>query len=334
MSDSLLDKVKISTRLIAEEALRRGYTVDYLPGGKSKTGVLIINDGHATYVLKSTVGTLSKAYGVFVATNKYLMGQLLQKFNLPVPETVLYNGGDLPLDFLADKKSVAVKPLDTNHGVGVSTSVMTADDLAGAILRAQKAAKSTAVLVQEMATGIDHRLLVVGDKLVAAAYRKPAVIIGDGEHTIAELIFEENNNPLRGEGHSKPLTLLDLDLITKYISKKGFSQADVLEKGKVLELSGVANLSQGGMAIDVTDSVHPSVAAIAVKATKVAGLGVCGVDIMCADISKDAAESNPKIIELNESPGIRMHHFPSEGTPRDVASAILDQAIASGGLMI
>ncbi len=332
MTDELLDKMKISTRLIAEEALRRGYTVDYLPAGKTKTGVLVINNGQANFVLKSTVGTLSRAYGVFVATNKYLMGQLLEKFNLPVPATYLYDGSELPLRFLNEHGAVAVKPIDTNHGVGVSTGIATADDLASAILRAQKAAKSQTVLVQEMALGIDYRLLVVGDALVAAAYRKPALIIGDGTHTIAELIAFENDNPLRGAGHSKPLTLLDIDLITKYISKKGHEITDVLGQDEQLALSGVANLSQGGMAVDVTDSVHPSIVEIAVKATKVAGLGVCGVDIMCEDITQDAAVIHPKIIELNESPGIRMHHFPSAGKSRDAASAILNQALNTRGL--
>jgi cyanophycin synthetase len=329
-----LDKMKISTRLIAEEALRRGLSVKYLLGGRTKTGVLIIGDGKSRIIIKSTVGALTKGYGVFVATNKFLMSQLLSEFGLPTPTTMVYSD-ELSVNAFLDKyKKLVVKPIDTNHGVGITTDITTKEELATAIDRAQKAAKNSAVLVQEMVSGIDHRFLVVGDKLVAAAYREPTFVVGDGVRTIGQLIDEENTNPLRGSGHSKPLSTIDKVITGKHMSKIGKSLDLVLPKGEKLALSGVANLSQGGRAIDVTDSVHPSIAEIAVKATKVAGLGVCGVDIMCDDITKDAAVSLPKIIELNESPGIRMHHFPSKGAGRDVASAILDQALMVGGLSL
>lgn len=325
----LLNQMKITTRLIAEEALRRGYDIEYFRGGKAITGVLVIVTPKGRILIKSSVGTLTRGYGIFVATNKYLMGQLFERFGIPTPELILYSDNKQAREFLKDHQKVVVKPVDTNHGVGITVGVDDEDRLLVALERASRVSKK-GVLIQEMCSGIDHRVLVVGDKVVAAAYREPAAVTGDGKSSVEGLIRKENKNPLRGKGHSKPLTHIDTKIAAKHLASLHLTLQDVLKKGEVVRLAGVANLSQGGMAVDVTDKVHPKIAAMAVRAAQLAGLGVCGVDIMCTDINQDPEISNPRIIELNESPGIRMHHFPSVGKPRQVAKAIIDQALTNG----
>lgn len=326
---ALLKQMKLSTRLIAEEALRRGFSIDYFRGGKTITGLLLVTTPMGTVALKSSVGTLTRGYGVFVANNKLMMAQLFKRFAIPIPDFLFIEDEADAIAFLQKHKRVVVKPIDTDHGVGVTTNITSKDVLLVAIAKAQQASKKGA-LIQEMCAGIDHRILVVGNRVVAAAYRKSAAIIGDGRQTIGELIAAENKNPLRGQGHTKPLTFLDVEAAAVYLQGQGKSLESVPVAGESIQLASVANLSQGGQAIDVTNTLHPNIAAMAVAAAKIAGLGVAGVDIMCTDITKHPDESKPRIIELNESPGIRMHHFPSKGVPRNVASAILDQALTHG----
>lgn len=330
--ETMLDQMKISTRLIAEEALRRGFDVKYFPGGHTKTGVMVVTHDGICHIVKSTVGGFTQGYGVFVATNKYMMSQLLTEFNIPTPKTLLYTTEVEALDFLQTYKKLVVKPIDTNHGVGVTTGIITEVALKTALDRANKAGKGRGILIQEMCEGIDYRLLVVGDTVVAAAYREAAQVVGDGVHTIAELLVDENSSPLRGKGHSKPLSMINTPVAEKYLHHQGKSLQDIPMKGEKMVLAGAANLSQGGSAVDVTDSVHSDIKAMAVRAAKIAGLGVCGVDVMSKDISLPSAQSLSYVIELNESPGIRMHHFPSIGKSRDVASAILDQVLQTKGL--
>ncbi|HYP53924.1 MAG TPA: Mur ligase family protein, partial [Pyrinomonadaceae bacterium] len=190
---------------------------------------------------------------------------------------------------------------------------------------------SREVMVEELYEGKNYRVLVVGGRVVAASERVACHVRGDGERTIAELIEEANRDPRRGEGHEKPLTKIVVDeIVLAHLSKHGLALSDVPERGEVVYLRDGINLSTGGEARDVTDDVHPSVARLCERAALVAGLDICGVDLVLKDISRPFKRGEGGVIELNASPGLRMHLFPSEGQRREVGDAVVGLMYAEG----
>jgi cyanophycin synthetase len=174
-------------------------------------------------------------------------------------------------------------------------------------------------------------LLVVGDKLVAAARRDPPKVVGDGIQTVAELVAQVNQDPRRGSGHSTSLTKIRIDDIARAcLANQGFSPETVPAKGQRVNLRNNANLSTGGSATDVTDDVHPEVAARAVAAAHMVGLDICGVDLVCDSILRPIEELGGGIVEVNAAPGLRMHLSPSFGKGRAVGEAIISSMFKSG----
>ena len=191
--------------------------------------------------------------------------------------------------------------------------------------------QGSGVVVEEMIRGFDHRMLVVNGELVAAAKRVPAHIVGDGKHTIAELVEAVNRDPRRGVGHENMLTILRLDEgADALLEENGFTVNSVPEPGVEVFLRRTANLSTGGTAIDVTDSVHPENKIMAERAVKAIGLDIGGVDFLTDDISSSYRETGGAICEVNAGPGIRMHIAPSEGEPQDVGAAVMDMLYPPG----
>jgi cyanophycin synthetase len=228
---------------------------------------------------------------------------------------------------------VVMKPLDGNHGRGVTTDIATEDAARAAFELAQGQARGAnkAVIVERQLPGNDHRVLVIGGKMVACAERVPAQVTGDGEHTIAELIAEVNRDPRRGRGHAEVLTRIVPDgAMRTLLAKGGRTLHDVPAAGEVVRLRGTANLSSGGTAIDRTDTIHPENAAIAEQAAAVIGLDVAGIDFLSPDISRPVRETGGGIVEVNAAPGFRMHLQPSEGRPRNVARPVIDALFPRG----
>jgi hypothetical protein len=179
-------------------------------------------------------------------------------------------------------------------------------------------------MVEKYLPGNDFRLLVVGDKLVAAARRDPPHVIGDGVHTVRELVDKVNADPRRGEGHATSLTKIRFDDIAiARLDVQGFKPDSIPEVGRRVILRNNANLSTGGTATDVTDDVHPEVAARAVAAAQMVGLDICGVDVVCESVHKPLEEQNGGIVEVNAAPGLRMHLSPSFGKGRNVGEAVI-----------
>jgi cyanophycin synthetase len=180
------------------------------------------------------------------------------------------------------------------------------------------------VVIEELLQGKDYRVLVVGGRVVAAAERSPCHVTGNGKNTIAELIEIENRDPRRGEGHEKPLTRIYVDeTLEVFLGKGGHTLAGVPPAGERVVLSGSANLSTGGTARDVTDALHPEVRAVCERAARALDLDVCGVDLVMEDVTRPFAAGRGGVVEVNASPGLRMHLHPSEGARREVADAIL-----------
>ena len=224
---------------------------------------------------------------------------------------------------------VVVKPQDGNQGRGVATNLTTREQVTAAFAAAQKEGQS--VLVEKFAPGHDYRLLVVGDRVVAAARREPAQVLGDGVHSVAQLVELANADPRRGEHHATVLSKIKLDAIAEAVlADQGFTPASVPPAGAVVLIRRNANLSTGGTAIDVTERVHPAVAAAAIDAAKIVGLDIAGIDVVAQDISRPLGEQGGVIVEVNAAPGLRMHLEPSVGISRPVGKAIVDALFPAG----
>ncbi|MCX8087586.1 MAG: cyanophycin synthetase [Rhodocyclaceae bacterium] len=265
-----------------------------------------------------------------IAQDKELTKELLRAAGVPVPVgRVVDNVEDGWKAALEIGLPVVTKPYDGNQGKGVTVNIVNRDHFEIVFAVAQEYSKH--VMVEKFITGHDFRLLVVGDKLVAAARRDPPHVIGDGVHTVRELVDIVNSDPRRGEGHATSLTKIRFDEIAHArLAVQGYTADSVLPKGARAVLRNNANLSTGGTATDVTDDVHPAVAARAIAAAKMVGLDIAGVDVVCENIDRPLEEQGGGIVEVNAAPGLRMHLDPSYGKGRDVGSAIIDLLFPPG----
>ena len=259
-----------------------------------------------------------------VAQDKDLTKKLLRAAGVPVPHgRPASDPGDAWAAALEIGLPVVLKPQDGNQGKGVTVNIMTRAHLDIAF---RAAAEYGEVLVERFLPGCDFRLLVVGDKLVAAARREPPQVVGDDVHTVRELVDIVNQDPRRGEGHATSLTKIRFDdIAVARLDTQGLSPESVPSKGQRVILRNNANLSTGGTATDVTDEVHPAVAARAVAAAQMIGLHICGVDVVCESMLQPLEAQNGGVVEVNAAPGLRMHISPSYGKGRAVGVAMIDE---------
>ncbi|NLF07571.1 MAG: cyanophycin synthetase, partial [Pirellulaceae bacterium] len=224
---------------------------------------------------------------------------------------------------------VVVKPRDGNQGRGVATNLHTREQVAAAFAAAKL--ESDSVLVEQFAPGQDYRLLIVGERLAAAARREPAHVIGDGSRTINQLIEKANQDPRRGDHHATVLSKIKLDAVSlAVLSEQGHSPESVPSEGERVLIRRNANLSTGGTAIDVTERVHPAVTAGAIDAARSVGLDIAGIDVVAQDISRPLQEQSGVVVEVNAAPGLRMHLQPSAGISRPVGEAIVELMFPPG----
>jgi cyanophycin synthetase len=258
-----------------------------------------------------------------VAQDKQLTRDLLRSAGVPVPE-------GRPVDDAEDAWSAAedlggpvvVKPQYGNQGRGVATDLTTREQVLAAYAAAKE--EGSAVVVERFVPGVDFRVLVVGDAVVAASLREPAHVVGDGRSTVAELVAVANLDPRRSDGHATALSYIKLDPIgLGVLAEQGYTPESVPPEGARVLIRRNGNLSTGGTATDVTDRVHPEVAARAVEAARVVGLDVAGVDVVARDIGRPLEEQAGAVVEVNAGPGLRMHLEPSAGTPRPVGDAVV-----------
>ena len=264
-----------------------------------------------------------------IAQDKDLTKRLLASAGVPVPT-------GRPVTDFADACLVAeeigwpvvVKPRDGNQGKGVTVNIVSTDHLE---IAHKVAAEHGEVMVERYLPGNDFRLLVVGDRLVAAARRDPPHVIGDGVHTVRQLVDKVNEDPRRGEGHATSLTKIRFDEIAvARLQVQGLKPDDVPEKGRRVIMRNNANLSTGGTATDVTDDVHPEVAARAIAAAQTIGLEICGVDVLAESVHLPLEDQNGGIVEVNAAPGLRMHLSPSYGKGRNVGEAVINNLYKLG----
>jgi len=315
-----------STQAILDEARRRHIPVRRL----GEDSLLQLGYGRQMRFIQASLPGATSNVAVDLAKNKQLAKDLLREHNIPVPAGGIVDSEDAAI-VLAEQIGypIVVKPLDANQGKGVTANIR--DD--NLLRQAYRLASSYnyQVIVEKYIQGKDYRILVVGDQVVAAAERKPPYIVGDGIQSISELVAQENRNPLRGIGHEKPLTKIYLDSVAKeFLARREYRTDDIPKAGELIYLRENGNLSTGGSARDCTKDIHPKNKELAVKAAKVIGLEVAGIDIVVDNISRLLTPLNGAIIEVNAAPGLRMHLSPSEGEGRNVAADILNHMYPEG----
>jgi cyanophycin synthetase len=286
----------------------------------------LVQFGHGRYQQRIQATTTSRTSNIAVelAGDKEETNNILRDLGLPVPaQRLVRRSRDAVRAAERIGYPVVVKPLAGNHGRGVSIKLKTPEDVEVAFERARQHGRS--VVVESYIEGFDHRLLVVNGKLVAAAKRMPGHVVGDGIHSIEELVAIVNSDPRRGIGHEKVLTRLEFDdQAERLLAKLGYERSTVPAKDEVVYLRSTANLSTGGTAIDVTDAIHPDNREMAERTIKAIDLDIGGVDFLTRDITESYREAGGGICEVNAGPGFRMHVAPSEGKPRDVAGPVID----------
>jgi cyanophycin synthetase len=315
-----------STGSIVDAAVARG-----IPYSRMTEGSMVrFGWGSQQRRIQAAEIDCTSAISEAIAQDKQLTKKLLAAAGVPVPAgRPVKDAEDAWAAALEIGLPVVVKPLDGNQGKGVTVNITTREQLVKAYEAATQFRDD--ILVERYMPGNDFRLLVVGDRLVAAARRDPPSVAGDGLHTVAELVDEVNKDPRRGSGHSTSLTKIRFDDIAREcLANQGLSADSVPAKGKRVRLRNNANLSTGGSATDVTDDVHPDVAARAIAAAHMVGLDICGVDVVSDSILRPLEEQGGGVVEVNAAPGLRMHLAPSFGKGRAVGEAIISRLFKPG----
>lgn len=315
-----------STGSIVEEAVARD-----IPWIRLGTNSLVqLGYGVNQMRFQATITQKTSSIAVDIACNKEETKRMLDNASIPVASgSICVDEEDLEACVKKIGYPIVIKPLDGNHGKGASINVTNWEDAQAGLEYAKQ--YSRRVIVEKFITGFDFRVLIIDNKLVAAAKRVPAHVIGNGTDTIQKLIETTNLDPRRGYGHENVLTQIDVDRDTlDLLEKLNYTVDTVPKNGETVYLKSTANLSTGGTSVDVTDMMHPENVFLCERISRVIGLDICGVDIMAENLTQPLKENGGCILEVNAAPGFRMHLAPSEGLPRNVASPVIDMLYPPG----
>ncbi|RZK57409.1 MAG: cyanophycin synthetase [Pedobacter sp.] len=315
-----------STGSIVEEAISRD-----IPWIRLNKGSLVqLGYGKNQVRFRATMTERTSSIAVDIAGNKDETKRLLEDAAIPVAKGITASTLEDVHDAIKRVGFPLVfKPLDGNHGKGATINVKNEEEAIAAFHYAKE--YSRRIIVEKFITGHDFRVLVIDHKMVAAALRVPAHVVGDGVSTIQQLIDKENEDPRRGYGHENVLTEITVDRDTlDLLDKRDFTLETVATKGDIVYLKSTANLSTGGTSIDVTDQVHPQNVFNCERISRIVGLDICGIDIMAKNLTELLTENGGVILEVNAAPGFRMHLAPSEGLPRNVAAPVIDMLYPPG----
>ncbi|MEO7267643.1 MAG: cyanophycin synthetase, partial [Knoellia sp.] len=317
-----------STAAILEEAVSRD-----IPYIRLNSGSLVqLGQGVHAQRIRATMTSKTGALAVDIAGDKDMTTRLLGSAGLPVPKQETVRG---PEDAVAAARRVGfpvvLKPLDGNHGRGVCLGITTDDEVRDAFVIARGESRRGNVIVESFITGKDYRCLIVGGRMQAIAERVPAHVVGDGEHTVTELVEITNADPRRGVGHEKVLTRIKVDQTAESLVRdQGFAMDGVPPQGTMVKLALTGNMSTGGISVDRTFDAHPDNVEIAEEAARMVGLDVAGIDFICPDIASPVRETGGAICEVNAAPGFRMHTHPTVGEPQFIAKPVVDLLFPPG----
>ena len=319
------EDLELSTQILILDAIKRGIEFNMMDRLEN---FISLSDGEKVEYVKQATKTSKDSYiTALIMENKLVTKDILRENNIRVPKGKDYDNTDeAKKDFrLFKDEKIVIKPKSTNFGLGISIfpGEYSREDYDKAVEIAFR--EDSSILIEEFMTGKEYRFLVIGEEVVGILHREPANVIGNGESTIEELVFEKNKDPLRGKGYKTPLEKIKLGEIEEmFLKNQGLSFKYIPKNGEKIYLRENSNISTGGDSIDFTDKIHPSYKEVALKSAKAVKALICGVDMVIDNIEEEAKEKNHGIIELNFNPAIHIHCFPYKGENRKAGEKILD----------
>ena len=319
------EDLELSTQILILDAIKRGIEFNIMDRLEN---FISLSDGEKVEYVKQATKTSKDSYiTALIMENKLVTKDILRENNIRVPKGKDYeNIDEAKKDFrLFKDEKIVIKPKSTNFGLGISIfpGEYSREDYDKAVEIAFR--EDSSILIEEFMTGKEYRFLVIGEEVVGILHREPANVIGNGESTIEELVFEKNKDPLRGKGYKTPLEKIKLGEIEEmFLKNQGLSFKYIPKNGEKIYLRENSNISTGGDSIDFTDKIHPSYKEVALKSAKAVKALICGVDMVIDNIEEEAKEKNHGIIELNFNPAIHIHCFPYKGENRKAGEKILD----------
>ncbi|WNS46112.1 bifunctional glutamate--cysteine ligase GshA/glutathione synthetase GshB [Paenibacillus sp. MMS20-IR301] len=319
------EDLELSTQLLLKAAVKRGVKFKLID--RHENFVLLTKGDHTEYVKQATKTSLDSYSTVLIMENKVVTKEVLKERGIRVPNGDAFHSQEEALaayEMYRDK-TIVIKPKSTNFGLGITifNRAFSKEDYRKAFEMAFK--HDQTVLLEEFMTGKEYRFMVMGDEVVGILHRVPANVMGDGIHTIEQLVYEKNKDPLRGRGYKTPLEKIQLgEAETIFLKNHNHQWSEVPTLGQVVYLRENSNISTGGDSLDFTDDIPESYKTLAIESAKAAGATFCGVDMMIDDITSEAAGSNYSIIEINFNPAIHIHCYPYKGKNRKADEKILD----------
>lgn len=312
------EEIGVTTDELLKAASRKGLPYINL----NNSGMYQIGYGRKGKIISSAIGNDTRCVGVDISCDKLLTKNMLYDNFIPVANGFLVESEE---DLFQRAKElgfpVVLKPQFGNKGKGVFLNITNDNEL---LINFRKLKNYTNdILIEKYYKGNDYRVCVVNYKVVAVTNRVVPYVIGDGKNNLKELIYNANKSEERGYDHEKPMTKIKIDdNMIQYLNSQGLTLNSIPLKNEKIKLRQNANMSTGATAIDCTDEISEINKNICVRAAKSIGLDICGIDLCTSDISGDITKDGI-VVEVNAAPGIRMHHFPSEGKKREVADDII-----------
>ena len=317
--------LELSTQIVIKEALNRGIEVDVLDWDDN---FIRLKKGNKVEYVKQASKTSADTYiAPLIMENKEVTKIVLKEHGINVPESITVKDVDEAVKKYSDfvGKDIVIKPKSTNFGWGVLIlkDLKSQEDYESAVAQAFEYGSS--VMIEEFIQGREYRFLVIGDEVVAVMHRVPANVVGDGVHSIKELVDEKNKSSLRGKGHVTPLEKISIGIVEKnYLASQKKDIDYVPQNGEIVYLRENSNISTGGDSIDCTDEISKQYKIIAVNSAKAVGAKICGTDMIIQDVKAKPDKKNHSIIELNFNPVLYAHDFPYKGQNRHVEKNVLD----------
>ena len=324
---SAFDNMELSTQALLFDAIQKGLKIEILD---ERDQFISLQFGdHLEYVKNGNMTSHDSYISPLIMENKVVTKKVLAKAGFNVPQSIEFIDVKSAVENfpLFENRAVVIKPKSTNFGLGISIfqqGVTDRDDFAKAVEIAFREDKE--IMVEDYLLGTEYRFFVLGDQTLAVLLRVPANVIGDGVHTVAELVAAKNDHPLRGDGSRTPLKKIALgDIEQLQLKEQGLTVNSIPAKDQLVQLRANSNISTGGDSIDMTDEMHASYKEIAVGISKAMGAAVCGVDLIIPDLKQPAEPSLHSwgVIEANFNPMMMMHIFPFSGQSRRLTMNVI-----------
>ena len=324
---SAFDNMELSTQALLFDAIQKGLKIEILD---ERDQFISLQFGdHLEYVKNGNMTSHDSYISPLIMENKVVTKKVLAKAGFNVPQSIEFTDVKSAVENfpLFENRAVVIKPKSTNFGLGISIfqqGLTDRDDFAKAVEIAFREDKE--IMVEDYLLGTEYRFFVLGDQTLAVLLRVPANVIGDGVHTVAELVAAKNAHPLRGDGSRTPLKKIALgDIEQLQLKEQGLTVDSIPAKDQLVQLRANSNISTGGDSIDMTDEMHASYKEIAVGISKAMGAAVCGVDLIIPDLKQPAEPSLRSwgVIEANFNPMMMMHIFPFSGQSRRLTMNVI-----------